>query len=66
VGQGGRNKGVKRHFIPGLWRFLGVLWDVTRFWGGRAGIVLKNKRLKKGCFFQSIGGFGVVFSSQIG
>ena len=37
------------------------MWDVTRFWGVRAGIVLENKRLKKGCFFHSIDVFGIVF-----
>jgi tetrahydromethanopterin S-methyltransferase subunit F len=33
--------------------------------GRRAGIVLKNKRLKKGCFSQSIGGLGVVFAEAM-
>jgi hypothetical protein len=37
------------------------LWDVTRFWGRRAGIVLENKPPEKDCFFQSIVGFGIVF-----
>jgi hypothetical protein len=64
VAHGGSNKGLKRHYIPGLWRFLGVLWDVTRFWGKRAGIVLENKRLKKGCFFQSIALFWVVLGGE--
>jgi hypothetical protein len=42
---------MKRYLIPYSSHFLGVEWDVTRFWGRRAGIVLENKRLKKGCFF---------------
>jgi hypothetical protein len=61
VGEMCRKMGVRRHFIPNLWHFLGVLWDVTQFWGGPTGVVLKNKRPKKGCFFQSIAGFGIVF-----
>jgi hypothetical protein len=51
----------RRHSIPFLGHFSGVLWGVPRFLGGQTGIVLKNKRLKKGYCFRSISSFGVVF-----
>ena len=37
------------------------MWDVTRFWGSRAGIVFGRQTPKKGWFFHSIADFGIVY-----
>ena len=52
--ESGRNwqeSGMKRYLIPYSSHFLRVEWDVTRFWGRRAGIDLENNAQKKAVFF---------------
>jgi hypothetical protein len=61
VGEDGEIKGVGRHSIPCLGYYLGGLWDGTRFLGRREGIVFDRRTPKKGRFFHSIDGFGIVF-----
>jgi hypothetical protein len=56
-----QGKGDKGYLISGSGRFLGVEWDVFRFWGISAGIVLANKPLKRGGFFNKSGGWGGCF-----
>jgi hypothetical protein len=65
VGEGDRKMVVGRHSNPYFGDFSEGMWDGTCFLGRRTRIDFKNKRLKKGCFFQSIGVFGIVFGMDV-